>query len=116
LLKINNEQSGKTTIDFLLDAINATSNNYNNTPFKSLIISYGVRKGKITPTIATTKESPSSHIFYNHKLPIAITPEGYGDIIEVVGNTTMLSLNKNISLIIRKEGEETSRINKNHIK
>jgi len=41
--------------------------------------------------------------FKNHKLPIAITPEGYGDIIEVVGNTTMLSLNKNISLIFRKE-------------
>lgn len=36
LLKINNEQSGKTTIAFLLDAINATSNNYNNTPLNHL--------------------------------------------------------------------------------
>jgi hypothetical protein len=61
-----------------LDKVNLTNESYNNTPIKSLIISYGVRKGEITPTIPSIplveKEGQGSkyqHIYYNHKLPIA---------------------------------------------
>jgi len=46
LLKINNENKDKNSlISYLMDSIDLTNNNYNNTPIKSLIISIGIRKG-----------------------------------------------------------------------
>jgi hypothetical protein len=93
-----------------MDSINLTNENYNNSPIKSLIISYGIRKGKIIPTISTKEETNQYHIYYNHKLPINIKPEDYGDIIQVFGDISIVSLKKNITLVIE------SKNNKNHIK
>jgi hypothetical protein len=62
LLKIN--KSGKESLtNYLLDAINLTSDNYQNAPIDSMIISYGIRKGEITPTIVEKKEPIGHHIF-----------------------------------------------------
>lgn len=116
LLKINNESKDKDSlINYLIDAINLTQDNYNNSPISSLIISYGIRKGKIKPTISKTDHSNLAnqahiHIYYNHKLPIALKAEDYGEILQVIGQTTIVSFKKNIILIIEKEQ------NKNHIK
>ncbi len=109
LLKITNDKNNNI-ISYLMDVINLTNNNYNNSPIKALIISYGIRKGKITPTILSKEETQQYHIYYNHKLPIALNAEEYGDIIDSSGDKTIISLKKNITLIIEKES------NKNHIK
>lgn len=118
LLKLdNNLEYKENLIDFLIDKINLTLDSYNNSPIKSLIISYGVRKGKIIPTIQPTplveKESEikkHQHIYYNHKLPIALKPLDYGKLIGEFGDTTIVSFKKNYILIIK------SLENKNHIK
>lgn len=104
MLKINNEGTQSSIISYLLDAINLTNNNYNNTPIKALINSYGIRKGKVTPTIIEKKEPIGQHIFYNHKLPIALKAEDYGDVLTAIGDTTFVSLKKNINMVIKTEG------------
>lgn len=104
MLKINNEGTQSSIIFYLTDAINLTNNNYNNTPIKALIISYGIRKGKVTPTIIEKKEPIGQHIFYNHKLPIALKAEDYGDVLATVEGTTIVSLKKNINMVIKTEG------------
>lgn len=113
LIKVNKEGTQKSIVSFLLDAINLTSNNYDNAPIKSMVVSYGNRKGKITPTIIEKKEVISHHIFYNHKLPIALKPEEYGDIINVSDNTTIISSKKNTILVIKTV---TAVSDTNHIK
>jgi hypothetical protein len=111
LLKINNDvNEKKNLVSYLLDAINLTNNNYNNAPIKSLIISSGIRKGSIIPTITAKEEIKSHHLFYNHKLPISTKIEEYGDIIGKFEDTIIVSLKKNIQLIIK------SLDNKNFIK
>jgi len=92
LLKINNESPQIKLISYLLDAINLTLNSYSNAPIKTLIISYGIRKGKIVPTITQKEKTKSQHIYYNHKLPIALKIEDYGDIINQFGDITTISL------------------------
>jgi hypothetical protein len=110
LLKLNNKGPQNTIISYLLDAINLTSDNYQNAPIKSMIISYGIRKGEITPTIVEKSDPISHHIFYNNKLPIALKAEDYGDVIDVNGDTTFISTKRNVNLVIKTEG------NVNHIK
>jgi hypothetical protein len=104
LIKINKEGTPSTVIIYLLDAINLTSNNYDSAPIKSMVISYGIRKGEITPTIIEKKEVVSHHIFYNHKLPIALKAEDYGDVLYTTDGTTIVSLKKNTNLVIKTEG------------
>jgi len=94
LLKINKE--GKDSIiNYLSNAIELTSDNYNNSPIKSLLISYGIRKGKInnlfTDPLAEEKNT-SFHIYYNHKLPIVKNIEEYGNIIEKIEDRIIISL------------------------
>jgi hypothetical protein len=99
LLKINN--SGKENLtNYLIDAINLTNENYNNTPIKAIIISYGVRKGVITPTIPFKEETKFHHVYYNHKLPLALKPEEYGDVIDSTGGKSIINLKRNTVLII----------------
>lgn len=68
----------------MLDSINLTQNNYSNAPIKSLIINYGIRKGKTTPSIISKEETKSYYIYYNSKLPIALKVVDYGDILSKV--------------------------------
>jgi len=118
LLKLDNNLENKDNlIAFLLEKINLTSESYNDTPIKSLIISYGIRKGKIIPTIKpialTEKKNEGNkyqHIYYNHKLPIALNALDYGTLIGVFGDTTIVSFKKHYNLTIQSED------NKNHIK
>jgi hypothetical protein len=111
LLKISNESKDKNSlISYLLDSINLTNDNYNNAPINALIISYGLIKGKITPRISSFEETNQYHIYYNHKLPIALKAEDYGNVITKIGLINIIQLKRNISLII------LSKDNKNHIK
>jgi hypothetical protein len=98
--------------NYLMDSINLTNDNYNNTPIKALIISYGIRKGKITSTpLGPSKdENPNHHIYYSHKLPLASSAEEYGDILDKTGNTTIVSLKKNITLIIKSDNNGRTNI------
>jgi hypothetical protein len=100
-LKVNIGDNKNNLISYLMDAINLTSNNYNDTPIKSLIISYGIRKGKIDSTITNKEETVYHHVYYNHKLPIALNAKDYGDIIEENEDKTIVSLNKSIILVIK---------------
>jgi len=113
LQKINNLESKKELVLFIEDAINITNENYNNSQIKSLIISYGIRKGAIQPQKSFLPLIETSyHIYYNHKIPITTKIEEYGDILnENLGiSTVSLRNRKGEILIIKKEG------NKNHIK
>jgi hypothetical protein len=114
LLKINKEGAkADDLISLLFEASLGTLDNYSNSPIKSLIISYGVRKGKIISTISSNVgiagennnglASKGTHIFYNHKLPITINAEDYGDVISKIGDITIVSLKKNINLVIKSE-------------
>jgi hypothetical protein len=108
LLKINNDKSNMELTNYLMDSINLTVESYNNSPMKAMIISYGVRKGKITPTIYLKEESPHFHIYYNHKLPINTVIENYGEVISKIGDITIISLKKNIVLVIESTSASAS--------
>jgi hypothetical protein len=54
------------------------------------------------------------HLYYNHKLPIAINAEDYGPIINRYGNPIIVGLKKNILLFIDTEIVKNEKIN--HIK
>jgi len=118
LLKLDNNLENKDNlISFLFDKINLTFESYNNSPIKSLIISYGIRKGKTIPSLQPTplveredEIKKHQHIYYNHKLPIALNPLDYGKLIGQLGDTTIVSFKKYYNLAIKTEA------NKNHIK
>jgi hypothetical protein len=120
--KINsNPKTKKELIKFVYDAINLTIENYEDALIKTLIITYGIRKGTITPSL-NEEATPSYHIYYNHKLPIHTYIKDYllkldiinqNDLLEAVGGVTIISLRnrKGEILVIKKEEG-----NKNHIK
>jgi hypothetical protein len=115
LQKINNLESKRELISYIFDAINLTNENYNNSQIKSLIITYGIRKGTIQPPKSLLPLIETSyHIYYNHKLPIATKIEEYGDILNQNADITTISLRnrKGEILIIKREEKE----NRNHIK
>lgn len=95
LLKINKE--GKDSlINYLSNAIDLTSDNYENHPIKALIISYGIRNGKVDnlfkDPLAMEDSKTSFHIYYNHKLPIVKNIEEYGNIMEKIEDRIIISL------------------------
>src|SRR6266511_2274895 len=94
LLKLNKECK-TSIINYLLNAIELTSDNYNSSPIKSLIISYGIRKGKVNNLLTdplAEENNTSFHIYYNHKLPIVKNIEEYGNIIEKIEDRIIISL------------------------
>jgi hypothetical protein len=105
LLKINKINKDET-ISYLLDLIDLCNEAYKNIPIKSIIFSYGVRKGKLPiENKVTTKynEDISHHIFYKNKLPIAYKPEDYGKIISKDNNNYIISLSKNVFITLKVE-------------
>jgi hypothetical protein len=68
-----------------------------------MIISYGIRKGKTESTIIIKEEVKSHHLYYNHKLPIAINAEDYGPITANFNNYYWITLKRNTSLVITTE-------------
>lgn len=105
-LKKINKDSKDDLISFIWDAIELTNNNYSNAPIKSLIISYGIRKGAIQVQKSLLPLAETHfHIYYNHKLPIVTKIEEYGDILNQNGDITIISLRnrKGEILIIKRE-------------
>lgn len=70
----------KDDLDFILEyyiqSIGLKSDAYKTTPIISIIISYGIREGKIENKFITNPKN--YQIYYNNKLPIAFNPEDYG--------------------------------------
>ena len=113
LHKINNLENKKEFISYIFDAINLTNENYNDSQIKTLIITYGIRKGKIAPTIPQKEgEDINFHVYYNHKLPILTNIYEYGDIINQYGDIITISLKNRKGEILSILQEE----NKNKIK
>ena len=82
MLKINKDNKNEI-LTFLSDLIDLSNEAYKNIPIKSLIFSYGIRKGKIISefTSNTLDKVIKYHTFYKNKLPIGITPQDYGKIL-----------------------------------
>jgi len=122
MLKINKENKNEIQT-ILFDLLDLSNEAYKNIPIKSLILSYGIRKGKIISEFTSLQASAGVakqvegvaekvikyHTFYRNKLPIGLTPKDYGKVLLHVNNIYVLSLNKNISinLIVDKEGDFT---------
>lgn len=108
MLKINKTNKDGIT-SFLLDLIDLSNESYKNIPIKSIIFSYGVRKGKIINEFPSTDKTVTSqhHIFYKNKLPIGVIPSDYGKIIMNANNTFFISpFNlKNIYITLQSEGD-----------
>lgn len=110
LQKLNaNERSKEQIIEYINDKIGLVQNSYFNEPIQSIIITYGIRKGKLEQTTLDLKpsENLSHHIYYNNNLPIAIEPSNYGKIIHQSEDSKiyLIASKKNIQLLLEvKEG------------
>jgi len=92
-----------------MDRIGLSNEAYKSIPISSIILSYGIRKGKITPTIgagvAGQNKDIKYQIYYRNKLPIVTAPEEYGKVIAKYNNLYIISLAKNISIHLFQEKE-----------
>lgn len=112
--KLNLDDVNKDVlIEFIYDKITSVQDSYYSDPIKSIIISYGVRKGKIESSLnleSLNKDIDRSyHIFYNNKLPIALTPSDYGKVVYQIEQkdgkiTYLINPKKNVQLLIEQEG------------
>jgi len=82
MLKINKDNKNEI-LTFLSDLIDLSNEAYKNIPIKSIIFSYGIRKGKIISDFSSSNIDSviKYHTFYKNKLPIGITPQDYGKIV-----------------------------------
>jgi hypothetical protein len=110
MLKINKDNKDEI-ISFLFDLIDLSNEAYKNIPIKSIIFSYGIRKGKIItdlrPLGLVGDKIIKYHIYFKNKLPIPILPLNYGKIIMNFNNNYLFSIGKNtiINLFQVNEGE-----------
>jgi hypothetical protein len=108
LLKINKDNKDEI-ISFLNDLMDLSNEAYTNIPIKSIIFSYGIRKGKIISEFSnkTLDGAIKYQVYYKNKLPIPSLPLGYGKLISKNDKFYLFSspLNKNtfINLIQEKE-------------
>jgi len=118
LLKLDNDLEKKDNlIELLFEKLLITHESYNEIPIKAVIISYGIRKGKIISSInaiprlmqlekdggisvSGINNKKNHHVYYNHKLPIALNPLDYGDLIGQFGQITVVSFKKFYNIII----------------
>ena len=63
---------------------------YKNIPIKSLIFSYGIRKGKIISEFSLSFLDKVINTFYKNKLPIGLTSKDYGKVLLHVNNIYVL--------------------------
>lgn len=114
---INNKVKDQLSL-FLKDRLTISLETYKNIPVTSIIFSYGIRLGEITPTIGQRElKNIKYQIYYKNELPIATVPEDYGIILSQVNNTYTISVDRGkhnaiIILTVKKKGDKTV----NHIK
>lgn len=99
-------------VEYINDKIGLVTDSYFNSPIKSIILSYGFRKGIIESSIKSIENlkdiTKSYHVFYNHKLPLSLTPEGYGIIKHQKDNLYFINIKNNIDLVLEQEGNKHS--------
>lgn len=80
LQKIN-IKSKEGLLVYFKDKLQLFNETYKVIPISSLIFSYGIREGLITPTInITQKPNIKYQTYYRNELPIAVIPEDYGTV------------------------------------
>jgi len=108
-----NLNSLEPLISFIKDKLVIGNENYKITPITSIIFSYGIRKGSITPMVNKIENKNIKYqIYYKNQLPVAFLPEDYGIVLSKISNTYTISVNKGkkaatIILTIKKEGSLT---------
>lgn len=108
-----NKNSLDGLIHFLKDKLAFGNENYKITPVSSIVFSYGIRDGAITPAINTTENKNINYqIYYRNQLPLACKPEDYGTILSKISNTFTISVNQDkkaaiIILQVKKEDGKT---------
>ena len=94
LQKVNKEVRNDY-IEHVINHIDLINEAYSSKEIKSIIFSYGVRQGKIIPTLLTTFEQSNYQTYYNNKLPIGFLPNEYGTITRQKDNFYIILVNKN---------------------
>lgn len=107
-----NINSKEGLITFIKDRLTLSNESYKVEPVSSLIFSYGIRDGVVTPTVySNNKVTNNYQIYYNNQLPIALLPEEYGIILSNIDNNYTISVNRGkskaiIILTVTAAGEE----------
>jgi hypothetical protein len=110
--KINNNPAIKEALyEYLINRFELSNEEYKTTHIINIIFSYGIREGKIIPTLQNFDKNINHHIYYNNKLPIAFKAEEYGIILSKVNNYYTISLQNNATIILRKEEKNNDLIN-----
>jgi hypothetical protein len=94
-----------------MDRINLSNDAYKNVPIINIIFSYGIRDGKITPSLGHKKKDIKFHTYYKNKLPLGLVPSDYGKILLKNGNAFTISLDKNTIINLSQELEDNKPIN-----
>lgn len=88
-------------IDYIFNYIDLMNEIYKDKPIKSVLFSYGIRQGKLIPSISTNFNDQSTfQTYYNNKLPIAFKPEEYGKIAEQIGDFYIINVAKNVFIYL----------------
>jgi len=122
-LQTINVNSKSDILDYFKGRVQVLDEAYKVIPISSLIFSYGIRKGKVSPTVGIdlNKDSKNKNtkfqVYYRNELPIAMLPEDYGTILSKVGNNYTILVNRGmqnaiINLSVKTLGGETV----NHVK
>jgi len=99
-LQTINIDSKDELLQFFKDKIQILNEAYKVIPISSIIFSYGIRDGEISPKINNsilTQKIPSNikyQIYYKNELPIAMIPEDYGTILSKIDNNYTILENR----------------------
>jgi hypothetical protein len=104
---------------FLKDRLQISTEAYKSIPISSIVFSYGIRLGEITPTVGQKQDKNIKYqVYYRNELPIAMVPEDYGLILSKINNTYTISVNRGklnaIIILTIKKGRDNQTVN--HIK
>ena len=104
LIKINFSDR-EMLIEYLLNKLSISNEQYTQTPISSIIFSYGIRKGSINSDLPKLLDPEKAsklkfQTYYNNKLPIGIKPEDLGIVSNKRDNFYTIFLGKNIMLIL----------------
>jgi hypothetical protein len=111
--KINiNKGCKEDLLSFLIDKIGLSNDAYKSIPISSIVFSYGIRDGVITPEFIRKTKNIKYQVYYNNKLPLALFPEDYGKIISIYNNLYIISVSKNVSVHLFQEKEGDFDINR----
>jgi hypothetical protein len=84
-----------------MDIIELKTDVYISTPIKSIVFSYGFRKGK-APEKQIKNESIKLQTYYNNKLPISFNPLDYGKLINQKDNQFLVQIDNKSFVIINQ--------------